>query len=729
MADQGLNIKVGADVSDAVDGVNSLTKNIQQLENQLASAEKELTAVGRAIDQAIAKGQDISKLEDAFQETSDKVKALRQQIASIQPPSVNPGSLQPLNDSITKLSLNTRTARLGFVDLFRAIDGDTFSPRALAANFALLGPAGLVAGAALVGLIDILSHQTDAEKKAAQAAQDLQDKLQALQSADDINTGATGSTQGEIARVQDLAAAVRNTNKSYEERQRALEELQSTNKSYFGDLTLEADSMKTLASRVQDYAQALVTEAIIKSQTDAIAKQSQEYLAQVKVLNQLKDAMTAAQAEAAKPQASSAGNVAGGGADDLNNSAMRAADAAVTAYHTQLAAVTQLKDQINEYNESLNDNIQLQLKQRPLEVVKPEDVKSIDSILSKIREVKAELAKPQEGALFKLNQQSGDQDIAKLYETKIADAIQSGAKIGTQEAGQYAAELANLYAQQLKRIQNPDLHAHIQGIVDVRPTEFDKLESEVEKQFGAKEIKVKIPLGLDEDLKNQGFNKQEVQELLKKSTEDAANGVPTIRWTPKIEIIVNTATLKASFQKQLTESLNATLSSAASSGLDNIGKAIGASLAKGTNPIQAAGEAILSTIGGLIEQMGEALVKYGVETELVRDVLSGGLNIAPGVAIAAGIAMIAAGELVKKSFKVPAFAEGGVVTGPTYGLIGEAGPEAIFPLSKINDFMASLPGQKSDADGAGGQFTIRGQDLVLVTNRAQKNLNLVGKPS
>ena len=32
------------------------------------------------------------------------------------------------------------------------------------------------------------------------------------------------------------------------------------------------------------------------------------------------------------------------------------------------------------------------------------------------------------------------------------------------------------------------------------------------------------------------------------------------------------------------------------------------------------------------------------------------------------------------------FAEGGIVTGPTLGLVGEAGPEAIIPLDRLNQF-------------------------------------------
>ncbi len=34
---------------------------------------------------------------------------------------------------------------------------------------------------------------------------------------------------------------------------------------------------------------------------------------------------------------------------------------------------------------------------------------------------------------------------------------------------------------------------------------------------------------------------------------------------------------------------------------------------------------------------------------------------------------------------VPAMAEGGIVLGPTFAQIGEAGPEAVIPLSRLGD--------------------------------------------
>lgn len=58
---------------------------------------------------------------------------------------------------------------------------------------------------------------------------------------------------------------------------------------------------------------------------------------------------------------------------------------------------------------------------------------------------------------------------------------------------------------------------------------------------------------------------------------------------------------------------------------------------------------------------------------------------------------------------IPKFAKGGIVTGPTLGLIGEAGAEAIIPLNKLDNMMGG---------GTKGEFILRGQDLVLALERA-----------
>ena len=78
--------------------------------------------------------------------------------------------------------------------------------------------------------------------------------------------------------------------------------------------------------------------------------------------------------------------------------------------------------------------------------------------------------------------------------------------------------------------------------------------------------------------------------------------------------------------------------------------------------------------------------------------------------------------LVKTAMnQIPAFAEGGIVTGPTMGLVGEAGPEVIFPLSKLRSFMGEGMGGKVQVQGI-----LTGQDIFLSNARTDISLNRIG---
>jgi len=90
------------------------------------------------------------------------------------------------------------------------------------------------------------------------------------------------------------------------------------------------------------------------------------------------------------------------------------------------------------------------------------------------------------------------------------------------------------------------------------------------------------------------------------------------------------------------------------------------------------------------------------------------LSIAAGVIGAAQIATIA-------STQIPAFADGGLVTGATLGLIGEgpgtsmSNPEVIAPLDKLK----SMIGQGQGSVEVFGR--ISGSDILISTDRARKN--------
>ena len=135
-------------------------------------------------------------------------------------------------------------------------------------------------------------------------------------------------------------------------------------------------------------------------------------------------------------------------------------------------------------------------------------------------------------------------------------------------------------------------------------------------------------------------------------------------------------------------------------------------------------------MGSGLQSIGKALIAYGFAMEAFKDAFSN-----PYAAIAAGFALVAAGAILKSSISkvssgtsapagnIPAFANGGIISGPTMGLMGEypganSNPEVVAPLDKLKDMLGG---------GQGGTFVLRGQDLLLSVNRAQKASNIKGQ--
>jgi hypothetical protein len=136
-------------------------------------------------------------------------------------------------------------------------------------------------------------------------------------------------------------------------------------------------------------------------------------------------------------------------------------------------------------------------------------------------------------------------------------------------------------------------------------------------------------------------------------------------------------------------------------------------LKNGQNVLEALGDQFLR----LAEDIAAAVIKAAIFKAIMTALNASSGGGAGAVAAAANIGVVP-------------FATGGIVTGPTMGLVGEAGPEAIIPLSKLTGMLTktfSAGSMSSGRGSGGGHFVLRGQDLLLATNRAQKASNLKGQ--
>jgi len=179
---------------------------------------------------------------------------------------------------------------------------------------------------------------------------------------------------------------------------------------------------------------------------------------------------------------------------------------------------------------------------------------------------------------------------------------------------------------------------------------------------------------------------------------------------------------------QFNEGMSYAISNAAANFAAGFAQMIGSATSGGIS-LQGIGRLILGTIADMAIQVGQMAIGIGIAVIGIKKALQ---SLAGPVAIAAGIALVALGALAKSALSNvasgggsgrTAFANGGIVYGPTNALIGEyAGaknnPEVIAPLNKLKGMLADVVGGGSN--NLSGEFTVRGKDLIYVLGQADQ---------
>lgn len=189
---------------------------------------------------------------------------------------------------------------------------------------------------------------------------------------------------------------------------------------------------------------------------------------------------------------------------------------------------------------------------------------------------------------------------------------------------------------------------------------------------------------------------------------------------------------KALQMQQNAQIMNEGLSNILKSGLANmamgIGNALGDAISGAGKGVGSLSQVLLGGIGTMAVQLGQLAIQIGVGLLAVKEAFKslGGLG-----AIAAGVALVALGRLFKNKAKQigeakgkgpVAFAKGGIVSSPTLGLVGEysgarSNPEVIAPLDKLKNMI----GDRGQSVNVSGEFSLKGQDLVVALQRANRN--------
>jgi hypothetical protein len=135
---------------------------------------------------------------------------------------------------------------------------------------------------------------------------------------------------------------------------------------------------------------------------------------------------------------------------------------------------------------------------------------------------------------------------------------------------------------------------------------------------------------------------------------------------------------------------------------------------------------VLESLSNMFKQLAIDIAAAAIRAAIFQAIMAAVDAASGGGASAAK----GGGSILKSIF---GFADGGIVTKPTLGLIGEAGQnEAIIPLSKLNSFMktsfsAGAMSGNGVGNGGGGVAVLRGQDLLVAINRTQRASALKGQ--
>ena len=183
--------------------------------------------------------------------------------------------------------------------------------------------------------------------------------------------------------------------------------------------------------------------------------------------------------------------------------------------------------------------------------------------------------------------------------------------------------------------------------------------------------------------------------------------------------------IMSDYEQRMTEAagaINNAFNSMTAEGVEAFGDMIGGILSGQITSFDDFGKALLGSVAKFMRAFGTALIATATASKAFKEFIlkRPEIGIAAGIALVAGSAAISG--MLKKGPAPTAFAEGGIVSGPTLGLVGEYpnarnNPEVIAPLDKLKGMLKT--GENSS--GFVASTTIAGRDLAIVLERYNKD--------
>lgn len=515
---------------------------------------------------------------------------------------------------------------------------------------------------------------------------ELTDTEQAQRAVADIQKQSASSIEGERAKIANLVAVLDDNNRSLKDKKWALGELQKISPQYFGNLDLEKGKVIGLTAATDAYIRSLEKQATVKLATDEIAKLSDQ-------LRNIGDQGEVSNIDKAGNAIKTLGlNLLGGGLfatqtaktfDNLNES---------TKTFNQLDLQKSTQTKIDALRELVKANIEL-APTTDTNTKKFVDnsaaIKETAKSAKVLKEVLSDVANAPEIAVAI----GDDADIAtiKALESGIRKLVDAGLQPASLEVQNLKSQLDSL-KNSVVSIDVIKREGNIPAVVSQAP----KVEPVIDPIVTTENIDAGIAAFVRY---TEGLAlASEAQQMLSDGTFNFTTGLA-----------------------ELSESLmqNGSIIGAVFTGM---GDAIAQTASQGASSFAQLGQAA----AGAAAKIVRAYIQQGVAAAVAKALGSSipfPFNIAAGAAaggIAAALFTKAIGSIGVKGFaRGTAYAPGGTA------LVGEQGPELInlprgsqvFPTPKTNQMLSGMGGGNINL---GGEFVVKGTDLVLILERTQR---------
>jgi hypothetical protein len=510
------------------------------------------------------------------------------------------------------------------------------------------------------------------------------------------NKKAIESVSQEATKVALLVAQYKDSNTSALERKEIIKELNSINPQYFGNLDKEKTSVTALNDAYLAYVGNLGN--VIK------AKKLEEQLTK-KIEERLKFETEA--------------GIALLKSGYRNPELIDEQNAALKKYNGMLQQEADLAERITNLSKVSvpikTGGAQAKLEDPTIKLLEAKKQYYKDDLLMSASFEQEILARQKDLAVRQAEIEGKSQEQIKIirqtYEQLILNSqaetgrkiIEEQSKLGAEQAKEYDKEVKEEEKRNKERIARGQ-----KGYEDSLKTVSEFYKNKMNLATGDKNQQIAI---LQEEQAYfdilYGFNLISYEDYVKKTGE-----------ITKQQIGLNNALIKSSAQATLQ--LGMAIMSALAPAFDMMVEK-GASI----------GEALESVFTNLLKQLAKVIVTAAIAVALMAalglvDFAAIGSTFKSLVSQGMGLPKMGAGAgggVSQPLTMFDGFANGGIISGPTYGLMGEYpgaqnNPEVVAPLDKLKDMIGG---------GGGGTFMLRGQDLLLSVNRAQKASNLKGQ--